>query len=156
MCADRTGPQGGGRPVALVTDAGRRAGIATASALRLAETGWEVAFTHFPTYEARMAWGADNGAADELVDRLRACGARTCAIEADFQEAEVPARVFDQAHAALGPVTGLVLGHCESVASSILDTSLESFDRHFAVNTRAAWLLIRQHVTSILGTVENF
>lgn len=34
--------------------------------------------------------------------------------------------------------------HCESVDSSILDTTVESFDRHFAVNTRATWLLIRE------------
>jgi 3-oxoacyl-[acyl-carrier protein] reductase len=40
-------------------------------------------------------------------------------------------------------VTVLVLCHCESVDSSILDTTLESFDRHFAVNARATWLLIR-------------
>jgi 3-oxoacyl-[acyl-carrier protein] reductase len=34
--------------------------------------------------------------------------------------------------------------HCESVNSSILDTTVESFDRHFAVNARATWLLIRE------------
>lgn len=32
--------------------------------------------------------------------------------------------------------------HSESVDSSILTTTLESFDRHFAVNVRAAWQLI--------------
>jgi 3-oxoacyl-[acyl-carrier protein] reductase len=36
-----------------------------------------------------------------------------------------------------------VLSHSESVDSSIADTTIESFDRHFAVNVRAAWLLIR-------------
>jgi 3-oxoacyl-[acyl-carrier protein] reductase len=35
--------------------------------------------------------------------------------------------------------------HCESVDSTILDTTVESFDRHFAVNARATWLLIREH-----------
>ncbi len=34
--------------------------------------------------------------------------------------------------------------HCESVDSGPLDTSVESFDRHFAVNARATWLLIRE------------
>jgi 3-oxoacyl-[acyl-carrier protein] reductase len=37
-----------------------------------------------------------------------------------------------------------VLAHCHSVASGILDTTVESFDRHFAVNARATWLLIRE------------
>lgn len=38
---------------------------------------------------------------------------------------------------------GLVMSHCEGVNSSILDTSVESWERHFAVNARAAWLLIK-------------
>jgi 3-oxoacyl-[acyl-carrier protein] reductase len=49
------------RPVALVTGAGRRRGIATAIAQRLAETGWEVALTHLGSYDARMPWGTDAG-----------------------------------------------------------------------------------------------
>jgi len=36
-----------------------------------------------------------------------------------------------------------VMCHCESVDSDISTTTLESFDRHFAVNARAVWLLIR-------------
>jgi 3-oxoacyl-[acyl-carrier protein] reductase len=42
-------------------------------------------------------------------------------------------------------VTALVMCHCESVDSGLLDTSVESFDRHFAVNARASWLLIREY-----------
>jgi NAD(P)-dependent dehydrogenase (short-subunit alcohol dehydrogenase family) len=53
--------------------------------------------------------------------------------------------IFDQAEQALGDVTALVLCHCESVDSGLLDTSIESFDRHFAVNARASWLLIREY-----------
>ena len=42
----------------------------------------------------------------------------------------------------LGPLEALVMSHCESVDSGFLDTSVESFDRHYAVNVRAVWLLI--------------
>lgn len=35
------------------------------------------------------------------------------------------------------------MSHCESVDSAILTTSLESWERHFAVNARAVWLLIK-------------
>jgi len=35
------------------------------------------------------------------------------------------------------------MSHCESVDSSILTTDLASWDRHFAVNSRATWLLIK-------------
>jgi 3-oxoacyl-[acyl-carrier protein] reductase len=67
------------------------------------------------------------------------------AIEADLTDTSVPARIFDVAEERLGPVTALVICHCESVASGLLDTTIESFDRHFAVNTRATWLLIREY-----------
>ncbi len=134
-----------------MTGAGRRAGIATAVALRLAESGWDVAFTHFAPYDARMAWGADEGAAEELSARLRAAGAHECAIEADLQDAGTPGRVLGQSRAALGPATALVLAHSECVESTILSTEVESFDRHFAVNTRAAWLLIREFARQFAG-----
>jgi NAD(P)-dependent dehydrogenase (short-subunit alcohol dehydrogenase family) len=48
-------------------------------------------------------------------------------------------------------VTALVMCHCESVASGLLDTTVESFDRHFAVNARAVWLLIREYATRFQG-----
>ena len=51
----------------------------------------------------------------------------------------------------MGHVTALVLAHCESVNSGLLDTSIESFDRHFAVNARASWLLIREYARQFRG-----
>jgi 3-oxoacyl-[acyl-carrier protein] reductase len=139
------------RPVALVTGAGRRRGIATAIARRLADTGWDVAFTYLSAYDERMPWGADTGAAGELAEYLRAAGARACAVEADFADVKAPGRVFDQVLLGLGPVGALVLGHSESVATGIMDTGLDSFDRHFAVNTRAGWLLIREYARRFAG-----
>jgi 3-oxoacyl-[acyl-carrier protein] reductase len=43
--------------------------------------------------------------------------------------------------------------HCESVDSSILTTTVESFDRHFAVNARATWLLIKAFAEQFAGPV---
>ncbi|MGD0701734.1 MAG: SDR family oxidoreductase [Trebonia sp.] len=143
--------EAGTRPVALVTGAGRRLGIATATAQRLAETGWDVAFTHYEPYDARMPWGADTGAAAELADQLGGAGARVCPIAADFEDTKTPRQVFEQVLRGLGPVGALVLGHCESVDSGIMDTTIESFDRHFAVNTRAGWLLIREYARQFAG-----
>jgi 3-oxoacyl-[acyl-carrier protein] reductase len=37
----------------------------------------------------------------------------------------------------------MVMCHAESVDSDIMTTTVESFDRHVAVNARASWLLIR-------------
>lgn len=91
-----------------------------------------------------MSWGVEAGATGAITETLAAHGAATAAVEADLSDPDAPAFVFDEAERRLGPVTALVLCHCESVDSGLLDTSVESFDRHFAVNARATWLLIRE------------
>ena len=136
---------GAARPVALVTGVGRSIGIGAGIARRLAQAGWNVAFTYWTPYDARMAWGIEAGAADTIARTLAERGAETAAIEADLADPGAPERVFDEVERRLGGVTALVMCHCESVDSGLLDTTLESFDRHFAVNARATWLLIREY-----------
>jgi 3-oxoacyl-[acyl-carrier protein] reductase len=99
-----------------------------------------------------MTWGAEAGATDAIQGALTGHGAAVAAIEADLTDTGVPAHIFDETEKRLGRVTALVMCHCESVASGLLDTTIESFDRHFAVNVRATWLLIREYGQRFRGT----
>src|SRR6478672_9825130 len=133
------------RPVVLVTGVGRTVGIGAAIALRLAEDGWDVATTQWTAYDDRMPWGRHDEDPVTVAAALTQRGARTMAVQADLSDVRAPAEVFDAVAAELGPVTALVMCHCESVDSSILDTTVESFDRHYAVNVRATWLLVKEY-----------
>ena len=143
---------GTARPVALVTGVGRSVNIGAAIAAELAGSGWDIAFTYWTAYDERMPWHVEPGAAGAVAETLAGRGAATAAISADLSGPDAPAQIFDTAEEQLGPVTALIMCHCESVDSGLLDTSVDSFDRHFAVNTRATWLLIREFGLRFRGT----
>ena len=132
------------RPVAIVTGVGRREGIAAAIAARLAIDGWDLGITWWSAYDEVMPWGVAEGEVAGVVTALEDLGARVVAVEADLGDVEAPSRLFDVVEQELGPVTAMVLVHAESVNAGILDTTVESFDRHIAVNSRANWLLLRE------------
>ncbi len=144
MTMTTEGSAGTARPVALVTGVGRTVGIGAGIAARLAASGWDIAFTYWSAYDERMPWGSEAGAADVTGASLAGLGARVWGIEADLADARSPGQLFDLADRRLGGVSGLVMCHGESVGSGLLDPTIESFDRHFAVNARASWLLIRE------------
>lgn len=127
-----------------MTGVSRRVGIGTAVTERLAQDGFDVGFTYWSAYDERMPWGSDKDALAVLTTRLEATGAQSVAVEADLEVPESAGHVFARIEADLRAVSVLVMCHCESVDSGLLDTTIESFDRHFAVNARATWLLIRE------------
>src|ERR1700760_515605 len=143
---------GTARPVALVTGVGRSVNIGAAIAAELAGSGWDIAFTYWTAYDERMPWHVEPDATRTVTETLAARGAATAAISADLTDPDAPGRIFDAAEQQLGPVTALIMCHCESVDSGLLDTSVDSFDRHFEVNTRATWLLIREFGLRFRGT----
>ncbi len=75
-----------------------------------------------------MEWGADE---QPLAEH-----------EVDFADPDAPDALF-RLLADGGAISAMVLCHTESVDSDMQSTTIESFDRHFAVNARASWLLIR-------------
>jgi 3-oxoacyl-[acyl-carrier protein] reductase len=130
------------RRTALVTGVGRRRGIGAGIAAGLAEDGWDLALSYWQPYDDRL--GLDRGPddTDRLAEELRALGRRVELVPADLEDASVAAGLVDRVAERLGPLDALVLSHCESVDSGVLDTTIESFDRHYAVNVRASWLLV--------------
>ncbi len=127
---------------ALITGVGRRRGIGAAIALGLAEDGWDLALSYWHPYDDRIALDRSEDDVDRLADEIRALGRSVILLPADLEQPDQPTSLVERASAELGPLAGLVMSHCESVDSSILDTTVESFDRHYAVNVRASWLLV--------------
>ena len=130
------------RPVALITGAGRLAGIGAGIARQLAADGWDLVLSYWAGYDSRMPWGSEPEDLVRLTAELEAIGAKVHTLPADLQDPAVPDRLVADAAELAGPLQGLVLSHAESVHSGVLDTTVESFERHFAVNTRASWQLI--------------
>jgi 3-oxoacyl-[acyl-carrier protein] reductase len=121
---------------------GRRRGIGAALALGLAEDGWDLALSSWHPYDDRVGLGRSGDDLDRIVEEVRGLGREVVVLPADLEQPDVAAGLVARAAQELGPLSGLVMSHCESVYSSILDTTVESFDRHYAVNVRASWLLL--------------
>lgn len=130
------------RGTVLVTGVGRRRSIGAGLALGLAADGWDLVLNYWAPYDDRVSYARGEHHTEEIADECRQLGSRVQVVAGDLAEVDVPERLVTAA-AAAGNLRGLVMSHCESVDSSTLDTTVDSWDRHFAVNARAAWLLIK-------------
>ncbi|MGK9148995.1 SDR family oxidoreductase [Plantibacter flavus] len=130
------------RQLAVVTGVGRRRSIGAGLALGLAADGWDLVLNAWRPYDERLGMEGEADDLESIADDCRALGATVDVVFGDLADPAFPAVLLERA-TRLGPVSGLVMSHCESVDSSILTTDLDSWDRHFAVNARATWLLIK-------------
>src|SRR5579864_2228515 len=118
---------------ALVTGASR--GIGRASALELAAAGAQV-LVHFSS-------GASE--AEAVVAEIRKAGGKAEKVGADLSEPEGPHALARQVRAIVGDRLDILVANAGvSKAASIEDTTIEDFDRQFAVNVRAPYFLVQQ------------
>ena len=130
---------------ALVTGSSR--GIGLAIAVELARAGFDIALNALegdPAIEAAVA-------------RVAAEGVKVVPVIADVAAIGGHDALLAKAEAALGPLTTLVNNAGVSVMhrGDILDVREESYDRCFAVNTKAVFFLSQAFARRLLGRDRN-
>ncbi|MEI9982315.1 MAG: SDR family oxidoreductase [Aliidongia sp.] len=119
-------------PVAIVTGASR--GLGREIALRLAADGHAVAVNYRERAEE----------AETVVREIEAAGGQALAIQADIAEAAEAEKLFDAAEAAFGGIDVLVNNAGLSIIAPLAEMPDEVFDRHFAVNTRGVFNMLKR------------
>jgi 3-oxoacyl-[acyl-carrier protein] reductase len=125
---------------AVVTGVSRRIGIGYGISRRLLDAGAQVFIQGYTTHDARQSWGADPGGMAAVAAEL---GGLPFA-EADFADAEAPARVIAAASDALGPLDILVANHARSGHGRLPDLTSDEIDSFLHENVRATLLLVRE------------
>jgi NAD(P)-dependent dehydrogenase (short-subunit alcohol dehydrogenase family) len=123
---------------ALVTGASR--GIGRSSALALAKAGAQV-LVHY---------GQRKLEAQLVVEEIRGAGGRAETVTADLAAPDGPSKLAQQVRAIVGARLDILVANAGiSKAATIEDTTIEDFDRLFAVNVRAPFFLV-QHLLPIM------
>ncbi len=130
------------RGTVLVTGVGRQRSIGAGLAVGLAADGWDLVLNYWGPYDDRVDYARGEHDTADIAAECRQLGSTVLVMPADVAAVDVPEQLVEAA-VTLGPLRGLVMSHCESVDSSVLDTTVDSWERHFAVNARAVWLLIK-------------
>src|SRR5271156_5737883 len=118
---------------ALVTGASR--GIGRASALALAKAGAQV-----PVH-----YGSGAKEAEAVVAQIRKAGSRADAIAADLAAPDGPQRLAKQVRTVVGDRLDILVANAGiSKAATIEETTVEDFDKLFAVNVRGPFFLVQQ------------
>jgi 3-oxoacyl-[acyl-carrier protein] reductase len=131
--------------VAVVTGAGRRAGIGAAICRALARRGADVFFTQWGAYDRGPGTGEGTGEDPDgpaaLRQELRSLDVRVDHAEADLSLPETPARVLEEATERLGVPSILVNNAAHSTRDGFKNLDSTTLDVHYVVNLRGTALL---------------
>jgi NAD(P)-dependent dehydrogenase (short-subunit alcohol dehydrogenase family) len=124
---------------ALVTGASR--GIGRATAMALAKAGAQVV----------VHYASDAKAAEAVVAEIRKAGGRADTVCADLSAPDGPHKLARQVRAVVGDRLDILVANAgTSKTATIEETTVEDFDKLFAVNVRAPFFLVQQ-LLPILG-----
>ena len=125
---------------ALVTGASR--GIVRATALALAKAGAQVV----------VHYGSGANEAEAVVAEITKAGGRADAVGADLSAPDGPHKLAKQVRALVGDRLDIVVANAGITKSATIEaTTVEDFDKLFAVNVRAPFFLVQQ-LLPILGS----
>jgi NAD(P)-dependent dehydrogenase (short-subunit alcohol dehydrogenase family) len=98
--------------------------------------------------------GRDARKGESAVAEIERMGARCCFVRADVSIPEDCEQLLEAAAGKLGLLNGLVNAAGISDRSSLLDTTLDDWDRHFHTNARGPFLLMQGFVRRLLEVGE--
>jgi 3-oxoacyl-[acyl-carrier protein] reductase len=82
--------------------------------------------------------------AEAVVAQIRKVGSRADAIAADLAAPDGPYKLAEQIRAIVGDRLDILVANAGSKAATIEETTVEDFDKLFAVNVRAPFLVVQQ------------
>ncbi len=124
---------------ALVTGAGT--GIGRASAIRLAEAGYDVALV-----------GRRPGPLNDVADEITASGGRAAPISADVGTQDGSETSITTTLAAFGRLDALVCNHGVGASAAVGDETLEGWESTMRINLMGPFLLARAALPSLIET----
>ena len=133
-----------GRPVSIVTGAGR--GIGRGIAVELARLGHAVVINYAGNAEA----------AQECLGLVREAGGEGLPLRADVSSAEDRERLVSETLAAYGRIDLLVnnAGVAPNVRADLLDAGEESFDRLIDINLKGPYFLTQRVARQMIAQVQ--
>jgi 3-oxoacyl-[acyl-carrier protein] reductase len=141
--------------IALITGAGRTAGIGAAICRGIANSGGDVFFAYWRQYDRETHGNCGNDPAD-IAAELKRLGVRAESIEIDLSEPCSAERLFKAVEDRLGTPAILVNNACHDFEVPFVELSPEILDKHYAVNVRAVAMLCKEFVKrGKAGTIIN-
>lgn len=126
--------------------------MGTAIVRKLSGDGFDIAATYWHELDQELYGGQVLDEPDAIARECEALGSKTMFAEVDLADAGAVPELFDRIEGSLGAVSVLVVNHTYCVPLPLLETPLEVFDRHVAVNVRGVLVLIQEFARRFRST----